>query len=188
MIHGIQIIVEFFSQIFYKSQLHIFSRSAVIFRLIIHLKTNDTFPVSTDLHQFPDHSLRIKKIHRIGDIHDLSRTIDTDSVFRSSNHIRMSLHHPCRHCISRRSDDHVDSGFLHSIHHTLHMRKIKHPILWLAGAPRRLRNTHRIDPRFFHHLYIFIKSVIRHVFVIVSRTKNNFSHLCLPLYILIILS
>ena len=144
--------------------------------------------MGTDLHQLADHTLRIKKIYRIGNVHDLSCTIDPCAFFRCSDHIRVSFHHPRRHCVRRRSDDHSDSGFLHGIHHTLHIRKVKHPILGLAGAPRRFRNTHRIDPGFFHHIYIFIKSVIRHVFVVVCRTKKNFSHLCLPLYVLIILS
>ena len=50
MIHCIQIIVEFLSEIFYKLLLNIFSGSSVIFCFVIYLETNDTFSVCSAFH------------------------------------------------------------------------------------------------------------------------------------------
>ena len=50
MIHGIQIIIEFLTEIFHKFLLHIFTCCSVILSLIIYLETNDTFSVCSAFH------------------------------------------------------------------------------------------------------------------------------------------
>ena len=50
MIHCIQIVVEFLSEIFYKLLLNIFSGSSIIFGFIIYLETNNTFSVCGTFH------------------------------------------------------------------------------------------------------------------------------------------
>ena len=115
MIHGIQVILEFLTQIFYKAKLYILSGRSIIFRLIVYLKTDHTFPVCRHFHQFPDHTLRIKAVDRMCDIHDLACSVYSLSFFCRCNHIRMRFYHPGRNGICRGSDDYLDSGFFHRI-------------------------------------------------------------------------
>ena len=188
IIHGIQIIMEFFTNIFHKLLLHIFASSSVIFRLIIQLETNDALSMCCTLHQFSDYTFRIEKVHRMGNIHDLTGAINTSSLYCLSQNIRMCLHHPGRHSIGRRTDDHIDSCLFHGIHYSFHMGKIKFSWLWLAGAPGRLRNSNGIDSCFFHHFHIFIQAVIRHILIIICCSVKKFFHIHPPLFFYDIIS
>ena len=136
MIQCIKIVVEFFSKVFDKTKLNIFTRSSVIFRFIVKLESDHTFSVCRNFHQFTDHAFRIIAIDRMCDIHNLSCTVNAPSFDSLCKHIRISFHHPCRHRISRSPNDDVDSRFFHRIHHTGHMRKIKDTLLRLACTPR----------------------------------------------------
>ena len=180
VIQGIQIVMEFFPKIFHKLLLHIFARSSVVFRLIVQLKTDDAFPVGSAFHQFTDHTLRIKKIHRMGNVHNLARAINATAFHSGCKHIRMRLHHPGRNRISGCTDNHIDSRSLHGVHHSFHMEKIKHSRLGLTGTPCRLRNPDSVDSRFFHHFHIFVQAVIWHIFVVVCCSVKKFFHVHPP--------
>ena len=81
VIQGIQIIMEFFTNIFHKLLLHVFSSSSVIFRLIIQLETDDALSMCCALQQFSDYTFRIEKIYGMGNIHDLTGTVNTSSLY-----------------------------------------------------------------------------------------------------------
>ena len=49
------------------------------------------------------------------------------------------------------------------------MAEIKHTLLRLMRAPRRLCDPHNIDIRRLHHLYVLIKAVIRHILIVVGN-------------------
>ena len=182
VIQGIQIIMEFFTNIFHKLLLHVFSSSSVIFRLIIQLEADDALSMCCALHQFSDYTLRIEQVHRMGNVHDLTGTVNTSSSYCFSQYIRMRLHHPCRHSIGRRTDNHIDSCLFHGIHYSFHMGKIKYSWLRLASAPGRLGNSNGIDSRFFHHFHIFIQAVIRHILIIICYSIKKFFHVHPPLF------
>ena len=156
LIHRIQIIVKLCSQVFYELLLHIFSRSVIIFCLIIQLEADHTFSVCRHFHQFPDHPFAIITIYRMCDIHDLTCPVDTRSLLCGCQYIRMRFYHPGRNRIRGRSDDHRDTGIFHCIQYPCHMTEIKHAFLRFTGTPGRLRDTDQIDPRRFHHRYILI--------------------------------
>ena len=170
IIQSIQIILELVSQIFYKLLLYISACSIVVFRLIIQLKTNDTFSVSRHFHQLSYYPLSVIPIHRMGNIHNLSCTVDSRSVFGRCQHIRIGFDHPGGNCIGGSSDNHRNPGFLHGIQHPRHMAEIKHPFLGFTGTPGRLCNPYHINPRRFHHLHIFVQTVIGHIFIIISNS------------------
>ena len=182
VIQGIQIIMEFFTNIFHKLLLHVFSSSSVIFRLIIQLETDDALSMCCELHQFSDYTLRIEKVHRMGNVHDLTGAVNASSSYCFSQYIRMCLHHPGRHSIGRCTDNHIDSCLFHGIHYSFHMGKIKYSWLRLAGAPGRLGNSNGIDSRFFHHFHIFIQAVIWHVLIIICCSIKKFFHVHPPLF------
>lgn len=125
-------------------------------RLVVKLKPDHAFSLCRMLHEPSDHALRIIQIYRMRDIHDLARAVDAAASFCYGKYIRVGLHHPCRNRIGRRPHDHMDPRLLHGIQYSVHMGKIKYSLLGFAGAPRRLRDPHRIDPRLFHHPDIFL--------------------------------
>ena len=168
-IQSIQIIMELFSQIFYKLFLHIPACSIIVFCLIIQLETDDTFSVGRHFHQLSDHPLSVIPIHRMGNIHNLSCTIDSRSVFSRCQHIRVRFHHPGGNCIRRSSDNNGNPGCFHGIQYPRHMAEIKHSLLRFTGTPCRLRNSYHIDPCRFHHFHIFIQTVVWHIFIIIGN-------------------
>ena len=135
LIHRVQIVVKFRPQIFYKLLLHIFSRSVIIFRLIIQLEADHTFSVCRHFHQLADHALTIIAIYRVRDIHNLTRPIDTRSLLCGCQYIRVGFYHPGRNCVRRRSDNDRDSRPFHRIQHARHMAEIKYTFLRFTGAP-----------------------------------------------------
>ena len=169
LIHRIQIIVKLCPQVFDELFLHIFSRSVIIFCLIIQLEADDTFSVCRHLHQFPDHPFPIITIYRMCDIHDLTRPVDAWSLLCGCQYIRMRFYHPGRDRIGRCSDDHRDARFFHRIQYPYHMAEIKHTLLRFTGTPGGLCDTHQIDPCCLHHLHIFGQSVTRHILIIICH-------------------
>ena len=167
VIQRIQIVVELFAQVFHESLLHIFSGGSVVLRLIVQLKADHARPVCRVFHQFPNHPFRIEQVDWVRDIHDLAGSVNSPPLFRGRQHLRIRFHHPGRHRVSRRPDDHRDSRLLHRIHHSLHMREIKHSILRLAGAPGRLRDPHHVDPCRFHHLHVLLQTIHRKILLII---------------------
>ena len=69
------------TDIFHKLLLHIFARSSIIFRLIIQLETDDALSMCCALQQFSDYTFRIEKIYGMGNIHDLTGTVNTSSLY-----------------------------------------------------------------------------------------------------------
>ncbi len=135
IVHGIQAVAEFPSQILYKFLLYVFPRSSVILCLIIKLETNDAFSVRSTFHQLTDYPLTVAAVCRMSNIHNLARSVDPSSLYRNGQNIRMRFDHPCRNSIGRRADNYTDSGLLHGIHNPFHMRKIEDSLLRFAGAP-----------------------------------------------------
>ena len=169
MVHRIQVILKLLPQILHKALLDIFSCRSIVLCLIVQLKTDHTATVRRVLHQLPDYTFRVKQIDRIGNVHNLTRPIDALSLFRRGKHLGIRLHHPCRHRIGGRSDDHGDPRLLHGVQNPLHMGKIKHPILRLTGAPGGFRDPHNIDPGRLHHLHIFFQTVHRKILLVICR-------------------
>ena len=169
LIHRIQIIVKLCPQVFDELFLHIFSRSVIIFCLIIQLEADDTFSVCRHLHQFPDHPFPIITIYRMCDIHDLTRPVDAWPLLCGCQYIRMRFYHPGRDRIGRCSDDHRDARFFHRIQYPYHVAEIKHALLRFTGTPGGLCDTHQIDPCCLHHLHIFGQSVTRHILIIICH-------------------
>ena len=172
--------MKFFAKILYKLLLHIFPCCSVILGFIIHLKTNNTFSVSSAFHQLADHPFCIKKIHRMGNVHDLTGAVNASSSYCFSQHLRMRLHHPGRNCVGRRTNDHIDSCSFHGVHYSFYVGEIKYAWLGLTGTPCRLRNPDSVDPCFFHHFHIFVQAVIWHIFVVVCCSVKKFFHVHPP--------
>ena len=104
-VHRIQVVMEFFTQIFDKPLLYVASCRVIILRFIVELEANDTFSVCRYLHQLPDDPLCIEEIRRMRNIHDLPCTVNTGSLLRRRQDIRVCLYHPGRDRIGRCADN-----------------------------------------------------------------------------------
>lgn len=130
-------------------------------------------------HQLTYGPFCIKQIVWVRDIHILPRPIQVPASLGISQDFWVFLHHPCRHRISGRPDNHANPCLFHRINYPHHMGKVEYPILRLTSTPGRLCNPYHIYPCRLHHPHILLQPPIWQVFLIICRPIKQFVH-CLP--------
>ena len=161
----------FILQIIDKHCLRTRTGSAVTFRLVVKLESDNMRYIFDMLHDRADDTLAVETVSGMCDIHILSCTVNILSVVRECKNIRILLCQPGRDRIGRCADNDRDSVFCCGIQHLVKMREIKYAVSWLDGAPCGLRNTDRVHSGFCHHLHVLLYTVIRKIFRVVGSTE-----------------
>ena len=134
----------------------IVARGTVIFGLVVDLVADNCRMVRDMLHQLADDPFAVKQVGRRSDVHDLPGTIGTAALSGFCEHFRVHLFQPGGDRIGWRTDNDVDTGFIHCIQYPVNVGIIKITGTGFHCRPGRFCDTDDVNSRFLHHTDIFV--------------------------------
>ena len=123
-----------------------------------------------------DFCTAVKQVGRRGDVHDLPCAVGTAALSGFSQHFRVHLFQPGGDRIGRRTDNDVDTGFVHCVQYPVDMGIIKITGTGFHCRPGRFCDTDDVNSRFLHHTDIFVQTVTGHIFIIIGNAVIQFFH------------